>query len=343
MIQECYKKLDGKDVIENIYLYVSRKALRIPMLYLCNNLDEFIQYVPANKYLSRIEIFDLLGLDDSFIGEWENSGFKLNDYVFSNELQKNEKFRDFYIAINVRQKKLAKEEYDIFIGYLMKKEFKGKVAVVDIGWAGTIQKCLIKITSQAGIDVNIKGFYVGLTEDAEKTINAEGYIPSRWNPQVSTAGLVEYPFLAREGSLKAMTFNGNDYVPILEEYEYKNCEEGGISVQEMQKGILDGLDALCVWEGNEGIEANIAYLALHRISKHPRLLEARVLGDLIAFDNGYCHYLARPDSILNYIITPKKFVKDLSDSMWKVGFLKRLIKLPLPYATFLEKAKKYCP
>lgn len=57
--------------------------------------------------------------------------------------------------------------------------FSGKVAIVDIGWHGNMQKALVKICRKAGISIEISGFYLGLNPNVrglDKQIDASGFL-----------------------------------------------------------------------------------------------------------------------------------------------------------------------
>ena len=44
--------------------------------------------------------------------------------------------------------------------------------------------------------------------------------------------------------------------------------------------------------------------------------------------------------IIKYIINPKKLKKDLLLSRWKIGFLKKLLKIKLPYIKMYKMLRK---
>ena len=206
LLQKVYVRMMGRDALPNVYLYVSRRALRIPVLYTCEKLEDFISFIPRNKYLSRKELFDLFGLEEEDKNAWIDAGFDIDENVFTNTIVNNEKFERFYKKIEGRCKQKSKEAYSAYIEYLKINNFVGNVGIVDIGWAGTIQRCINRIIPSMEEKVNISAFYVGLTEEAERTLEGKGYIPSSLKPQVATAGLFEYPFLAQEGSLKKIAY-----------------------------------------------------------------------------------------------------------------------------------------
>ena len=340
LLQLAYNEIYGIDAISNEYLYVSRRALRIPVLYTCKCIEEFFSLIPKNKYLSRQELYDLFGLDDEFLQLWEMSGFKADELIFTNSLPSNSKFKVFYSKIENICRKNAKNAFMTFVEYLNEKTFNGDIAIVDIGWAGTIQKCLNKIIENSKIEANIYGLYVGLTEGAESELNAQGYIPSQLKPQVATAGLFEYPFLAPEGSLRKIDYKGNKIYIDTGLYEYEDNEDNRRFISEMQRGVIDGIRYL-KWNQKiySNTDVNLTYMALRRTTKEPSLNESRIFGNMLFYD-GSPYYLAKPRGIISYLMKPKTLLKDFSNSGWKVGFLKRLLILPFHYSDLLERLKK---
>ena len=61
----------------------------------------------------------------------------------------------------------------------------------------------------------------------------------------------------------------------------------------------------------------------------------------VAFDLGYVRFpLATPRKVGYYLTHANQAKQDLSAARWKIGFLKRLAPLPLPYDRLYAKMKK---
>lgn len=331
LLEKVYSEICKNSPIEVRYLYVSRRALRLPVLYTINNYEDFVMLIPKNKFFSKKEFYDLFNFEESEKNYWNLAGLDDDELIYSSNLIDNDKVK--LLFENIRACRECKESYDSFLEYLKINEFFNNVAIVDIGWAGTIQKCLEKICSDRA---KICGFYLGLTQEAESGLNAYGYIPSVYRPQIATAGLLEYPFLANEGSLKCIRKVNGQLKINLCEYEYKNELKNYSYVQDMQKAVLDGVRLLnSIYENSVLIDPEISYKAIYEITKKPSLQEAKIFGDLKFYD-GSLQPLALPKGIFFYMFNPKAFLREFSDSGWKVGFLKRLFKFPLPYFIILD-------
>lgn len=75
----------------------------------------------------------------------------------------------------------------------------------------------------------------------------------------------------------------------------------------------------------------------------PTLNFANSMGEIFT-DNINCSKLAKPEKIRYYLFKFNDLKKDIKQSEWKIGFLKRLIKIKLPYFKIydiIRKKKKY--
>ena len=74
------------------------------------------------------------------------------------------------------------------------------------------------------------------------------------------------------------------------------------------------------------------------MARRPRRQEAACFGDF-TFEDGVRFRLAAPRPAGEYLRHPAQLGRDLADARWKVGFLKRLLRLPLPYDTLYALLK----
>ena len=71
--------------------------------------------------------------------------------------------------------------------------------------------------------------------------------------------------------------------------------------------------------------------AYELLLSNPNKADLNLLGDM-KYDTGdelIC--MANPKSLLYYVCHPKSFYSDLKDAPWRIGFIKRLFKVPLNY------------
>ena len=75
-----------------------------------------------------------------------------------------------------------------------------------------------------------------------------------------------------------------------------------------------------------------------RLVGQPTAGETALLGDLTVEDGGV-YPLAAPRKVGYYLTHANQAKQDLSAARWKIGFLKRLAPLPLPYDRLYAKMK----
>lgn len=75
-----------------------------------------------------------------------------------------------------------------------------------------------------------------------------------------------------------------------------------------------------------------------RLVGQPTTGETALLGSLTVEDGGV-YPLAAPRSLGHYLAHPQQAKRDLSAARWKIGFLQRLVPLPLPYDKLYTKLK----
>ena len=122
------------------------------------------------------------------------------------------------------------------------------------------------------------------------------------------------------------------------------------SIQSVQEGALKFVSEF----NNSSIadyinlDSKTMFAPLYQLGTQPTLKEAQRFGNLGFFDAGQVSFLAKPRSLLWYLGHLKILADDLNDSVWKIGYLKRLFKLNLNYARLYDylyniwqKLKKY--
>lgn len=67
-----------------------------------------------------------------------------------------------------------------------------------------------------------------------------------------------------------------------------------------------------------------------RMARRPALRQAVCFGDF-TLEDGVSFRLAAPAPLTAYLRNPARLARDFKDSRWKIGFLRRLLRLPLPY------------
>ena len=125
--------------------------------------------------------------------------------------------------------------------YSVKEDFSGKVAIVDIGWNGTMQMSLHELFEEN----QIFGYYValnpnGIYKTEKNNERYKGFICDHnhnygdYKKLHNFIDIFEFLFLAQHGSVKRF---GNEIVEFYK-YEYENCVEKEIVSQIQNWGSL---------------------------------------------------------------------------------------------------------
>lgn len=341
--------------IETHYLEVSRRSLRVPLLWKNLDFEYVIGLLPNSKLVSLKSIFDGIGLDiDQYSAEIKEHGLDIDAYFERRELLSNDRLKNLYKHILADVESNSKKEYKMLEGYIKHIGLDGKFAIVDIGWAGSMQRYLQESLTMMGIKHDIVGYYVGVSEDYIKNMNDDqklninGYLFDCYHNHQNEnnirpfLGLVETLFLEREGSVKNYMNVGSEFVSVRMPYEYmKNgkptyeCEY----VNKIQTGALEFVRRF----GDKAIDLPPKYLfkGIENVGMRPRIRDIKLFGEFRFFDEGEITYLAKSAGIWKYIANVKLLKKDFLSCRWKIGFMKSVFRIKLPYKNMYRFLLKY--
>ena len=343
-IQEVYNIIYGEKAVENEYLYISRKSAILPFLYKNNDFNSFCS-VLTDKKMKISSILNSNGISSvkiqNFIDEYGLS--KEKDYN-QQLIKNNNNFKKLYEEkISKIVKKDGKEQFENFNAYLQKIGFKNNVAIVDLGWKGTIQYCMMNTFKEN----NLLGYYFGLEKRAYSEIindKKRAYLfdqnsQNDYEEKVySFRTLLEIFFAALHGTTISYLKEKDGYYN-LGKSENIN-EKIIIDIQNGAKKFVLDFNKYSI-DLSEFDITKIAY-NLIEVGINPSLRQANIFGNL-NYSNMVDGKLASPQKIYKYILNPKQLKKDIFNSEWKVGFLKRLFKIKLPYYqiyNFLKNRRK---
>lgn len=348
IMKRIYESLEFDKVIPDFYFEASRRSLRVPSYDERMTYEDFIDGLSVPNKTTIVQILDSFGLDYQKYGiVAEKCGFSENEQIKRDFLYDNDKFKNMFNMIHKNIIVNAKKEAHMLQEYLAQFDFSKKTAMVDIGWGGSMQKYLLGTLENMEVKNDICGYYVGLTHKARKNLGelsyrAKGYAfdnlnnPNGFDLERPFVGLFETLFLEQEGSVKRYTVSNKEIKA--ERYSYEYFSEGklqkeAICVKQIQDGAVRFAKDFAKSINSKYVEndSNIYFSNLYQIGIAPSLGDVKRFGKFEFFNNGSKVYLANPQSITKYIIRPQKLMADLFDSQWKVGFLKALLKLDLPY------------
>lgn len=314
------------------YVYVSRRSLVVPLIHFRKNIADVFEIVPFYRYTPIRAVFERMGLDYDNYKELINKfGLDENTSLTKEDYLSNSNFLKLYSEIENDIYANSKLESDAFERYISSLNIGNKIGIVDIGWKGTMQNAFEKYLIATNKKIQVTGFYLGTLM---KTENACGYIfgsDERFKePLLSFAGLFETLFSADHGSVKRYAQDGKIE---LYDFEYKanqkstedyelirNIQAGAINfVNKFNHSIIKNF---LVWDNK------IAFTIMAEFGMYAKMKDLKTIGNIYFFEHKIL-YLAKPNRM--NCLMPTRLIKDFSIAPWKIGYLRRLLIISLPY------------
>lgn len=334
IMQKAYNILYPNE--KSSYVYISRRSVTVPQLVYAKDWNDVVKTV---GYIKRVETWETLlhkmGIDNN------NEVLILLKKRFGADVSKmkllhSPEYVDAFNLIKPLMEQNAKHEMFEARNYL-DPFFVGTVGIVDIGWYGTMQQILNQFYHKK---VLVKGYYIGLLKrEGYNPENMYGYIfdylrKNEYDDKLIYGfnGLIESFFSADHGSTKKY----KDSTPILEDWESENwpiiskVHEGALQFCEFAKGNII--------EYGKILTPEEAFSPLLRFLTKPTQKEIEAFGKIVFFDT-YYEPLIKYSGIFTYILHPKRILSDLMKSNWKIGFIKKLTKLPMSDKIYLMLMK----
>lgn len=346
--RDGYMMIKAFDVIsdssvEREYVYFSRNSLRQSLIYRCKDFPESLQYITKRKYTSIGAILDYYGFSEDEAKQIaQEYGCKLAEDIRTETLSKSEIVRSIYNdkkdLINMR----SRVQSDLLEEYLYQIKMKGKCAIVDIGWHGSMQFYLETFIEQHGIDASIDGYYLGIDPDVEIQGKCHGFLFDENNLKARKSllcflGVLEKLFQSKEGSTRGYEKTVNGIKPLKKDYEYEN-ENGLIKhINEFQNGALSYIHEAKKYKCGEIIDAVKFTKPLVAAGKYPSLKEVELFKNFYVED-GTRDYFVSQKPLFKYGL--KELSHAISNSPWKTGFFKSLFIIPFPYYVIYEVIRK---
>lgn len=334
MLKKAFDKINHTN-IQSHYLYVSRRSTRVALLKDIEKLDDIFKIIKMRRIVDLKGFFINIGLDI----EKYDSIIKKYNYDLTTNVKNEKNFTKFFEEIKKDIKENAEKEEKLLLKYLKQEGFQGKVAVADVGWMGTMQNSLNNILIMNNQKVDITGFYMGQSTAAKEFIEKGNkqisylfdYKSNKINKEIrGFLNLFESFFLAQHGTTLKYSEKCAKIQPILDKCEYTKQEI------EIFKAIQDGAIQFIEeysnfkYKNHINITPSIAWNNFRKLGLQPTNKDIKLFADISYVETTKVKF-AKPNSIVYYMFNPKKFYYDFCNCSWKVGFLKRLLKLKLDY------------
>ena len=310
IVKEAFELIYGGNIpIITDYLYVSRKSVLPIRIDESMEIRDFILNFKFRRIESIKTVLCRLGLETEEIQGVKDFLIKRKDLYAGKYDYIIEHFYDI-----IKQRMLFQKQYVTqYIKEICKND---KVAVVDVGWHGTIQDCIEECLKRS-----INGYYVGLEKDAGR--NKEAYI-TNFDPNIIpyTRGVFETFFSAPHPSTqKYKKEDGKVNVCFGGEYSEetkKQISQIHLGAKEFITNYLDLCNLLEI-DRNSITNGYLTDMFLE-FCLDPRVEDAHAFGN-IEFND-----------IKNRKLIDDTFsLKSFMNSDWKSGYAKEKIKLPIPF------------
>ena len=322
------------------YLYVSRRSLILPSCKNFKDINEIMDSLVLPPLFNIHTILSCLGLNYKDVEKEIN---KLN--ISPSTLYERSKYRNdkelqkLLTELSDKISKNVEIQYHNFTNYLHQKNFEKNAMIVDIGWHNSIQVLLSKIDPSA----KIYGLYLGIYSDTKHILNnAKGYLYAYGNSKnteyktFSFVSLLESFFLAHEGTTINYDNQNGIIVPNLQKYEYDDEIESFNIISDFQNGALQFIEDYLKFNNNWKINPNICSYNIIKMGTSPSKKDIKVYGSL-SFENYQKKNIINFNhSTLFYMFHLETLKKDFYNSGWRIAFLKKMFKIPLPYNTIIK-------
>ena len=339
IIKEAFELIPESKKFDVKYAYVSRRSLRVPMLWKYDNPS--ITAIHPTKYISIQDLFESIGLDaKEYMNVIASYGYELDAVIRDEEIEGNHKVVELLNAVWNDVIENSKNEYETAESYINQLKIEYNVAVVDIGWRGSMQHYLSELLKETGRNTKLNGYYITLSSSMLRGQDMRGFLVDVSDKGEGCdihrgyVGLLETMFLKTEGSVCKYS-SDNKAEPILYTYEY---EENGKytkearAVSRIQSGALRFIKDYIRDKENflEETDSLFLFSNLHCFATNPSMSDLAMFEDF-RFYNGTVSYLAKAQPFYRYIFHPKALISDFYGARWRIGFMKSLFKVKLPY------------
>jgi predicted HAD superfamily hydrolase len=323
------------------YLYASRRAFNLAAIEkLDDDSQDFLvsgtSRMTLRQFLARIDI-DIDRHQDAVAGV----GFASPDEVVEGALGYG-RLRALLRQLGDIVLERARSELGALSRYFREEGLLdgGEVAIVDLGWHGTLQNAMDGLIRRMGATTRLTGYYMGTFPPAkryaERGQEMHGYLceegmPVELHAAIRTSvELFEWIFSAPHGSVCNFRAGAAGIEPVFAEFAFES--ERWEAASAVQVGALRFVDDyLGIWHGLmlPDVPPAEALRGLHAALAHPTPEEARHLGHL-QHAEGFGsvvvpRYIAKPPgSIWNPLSYPR-LVRGYRGTFWRPGYRRNLL------------------
>lgn len=327
-LQQCWDEWHSQSLPATHYLHVSRKSTLLPHLY--SQLQEtqnedfatLVELSLTNKLLTVSQLLKELGLTSPQRKKiYDKYSLRANQIISRPFPLNIRSVIDEVVPIQVQS------QYQLLVDYLHQEGMtSGSVALIDIGWKGTMQIALQKVLTSAGESPHLVGFYAGLSKESPLTIQqAVGCFFSGERAEkneILLTGfreLFETLCMPNEGTTLLYAKARGSVIPILDQSETQ--AEARVTIDEYQQGILEFIRSFRNSPyRDEVIPSDEAFKVLAHEFYNPSAQLLHLFAAIQTYDHGEITPVAQHYPLRMYL-HPRVLLKTFFDSPWRVGWI----------------------
>ena len=340
-LRETYERLAPFLALPpSVYLEVSRRALVFPSM---NALDaRALDVLCANNApLEVFEYFDRIGIDIRTYPE-ELRAAELDPETRVYDQESRRRLRRLFTSMEIPVLDRARSERGLMLEYLDQSgAFSARrLAVVDIGWGGTLQQALAETLVSEGHTPDLHGYYLSTDERIENLSETAGPAQAwfangarpEWMQVVISPGywLLEIAFAAQHGTVLGYERSPNGQVAAVH-HVYDPESPNARAARSIHAASVDLIERWIRIFGGVGprLPMTAAFARFRRFVEHPTRDEARFFGDMVHIGGlGTTTEklpIAAPPPMATYIKHPRLLINAYRESHWQLAFLQRTL------------------
>lgn len=297
-------------------LYISRRVLTVAcycMLQI-DSLGEMLDYFRIKKNSTVKDVIEYLELElDSVLAPYAG----INIY----KLIDNE---NIYSDLDDQLMKMSQREAILAKAYFEQELLKGSIAIVDIGWKGTMQKCLCQFIENTYKDptTNIKGYYIALMQQNNDMYS---FITDKFT---AFSSIIDNPLLIEnllqwpEGSTIGYARDNGEIIPVKKPCEFDVNTKGYL--RQIRQGVLRFVD---YWRAY-GYFQSLEFLISESINLIDYFICNPTKIDIEQFKR-FVYSDIKEDYILPQSVKLCSIRSDFYSSAWKYGYIRQIIGINL--------------
>ncbi len=325
------------------YIHVSRHSVTIPLLSKAKNYDEMMEIL-IDFFFDPIigRLGELCGIENTeFLALLGELGYTKDTDITAIRAADKEKIYKFIYG---KRGSFFEQQERLLRSYLDNKGFKGKVAVVDVGWNGSIQHALGRFLESGYAD--IRGYYLGVrntrnndfyANDYRKGFLFEPHSNYKYRQMIRfTVELTDIMFVApNEGSTYAYAETEDGSVGYVTD---NKCYDGDGRrfIYGMHKYAMKFVDDVYNNKRRITVDADIIMQVYEKFAARPDSATMRGMGGITFYDGSIRKKLLSDRSVWYYMLHLNEFYRDFNMNKCKIWFLKDILKMPLPYYHILD-------